>query len=62
VNKKDNREIQLEAGKWLQTVFNKMEVQPKWETYNIDKTYYLMAIETEINNILTVNANQLKLF
>jgi len=39
-----------------------MEVQPKWETYNIDKTYYLMAIETEINNILTVNANQLKLF
>jgi hypothetical protein len=62
VNKTDSREIQLEAGKWLQTVFNKMKVQPKWETYNIDKTYYLMAIETEINNILTVNSNQLKLF
>jgi len=62
VNKTDSREIQLEAGKWLQTVFNKMEVQPKWETYNIDKTYYLMAIETEINNILTVSSNQLKLF
>jgi len=26
VNKNDGREIQLEAGRWLQTVFNKMEV------------------------------------
>ena len=62
VNKDDSREIQLEAGRWVQTVFNKMEVKPKWELYNIDKVYYLQAIETEINNILTVNTNQLKLF
>ena len=62
VNKKDSREIQLEAGRWLQTVFNKMEVNPKWNTYNIDKLYYLKAIESEINSILSVSSNQLKLF
>jgi len=62
VNKNDGREIQLEAGRWLQTVFNKMEVEPKWNTYNIDKLYYLQAIESEINSILSVNSNQLKLF
>ena len=62
VNKKDGREIQLESGKWLQTIFNDMKVQPKWENYDINKGYYLTAIETEINNILTVSASQLKLF
>jgi len=62
VNKKDNREIQLEAGKWLQTIFNDMKVEPKWENYNIDKLYYLQAIESEIDSILTVSSNQLKLF
>jgi hypothetical protein len=62
VNKKDGREIQLEAGKWLQTVYNDMKVEPKWENYNIDKAYYLQAIESEINSILTVSSNQLKLF
>ena len=62
VNKDDSREIQLEAGRWVQTVFNKMKVAPKWSDYNIDKLYYMQAIETEINNILTINTNQLKLF
>ncbi len=62
VNKDDSREIQLEAGRWVQTVFNKMKLAPKWSDYNIDKIYYLQAIETEINSILTVNKNQLKLF
>ena len=62
VNKDDSREIQLEAGRWVQTVFNKMEVKPKWELYNIDELYYLQAIETEINSILTISTNQLKLF
>tara|TARA_Y100000289_G_C3925341_1_gene152946 strand:- start:509 stop:2047 length:1539 start_codon:yes stop_codon:yes gene_type:complete len=62
VNKKDDREIQLESGKWLQTVFNNMKVEPKWESYNINQGYYLSAIETEINNILTVSSNQLELF
>ena len=62
VNKNDDREIQLESGKWLQTVFNNMKVEPKWENYNINEGYYLSAIETEINNILTVSSNQLELF
>ena len=62
VNKNDAREIQLEAGKWLQTLYNKMNVEPKWDNYNINKGYYLNAIEQEINNILTVGSNQMKLF
>ena len=39
-----------------------MKVEPKWDNYNINKAYYLQAIETEINNILSVPTNQLKLF
>tara|TARA_R110001592_G_scaffold205250_2_gene455737 strand:+ start:818 stop:2812 length:1995 start_codon:yes stop_codon:yes gene_type:complete len=62
VNKSDAREIQLEAGRWLQTVYNEMIVEPKWETYNINKGYYMQAIESEINSILSVSTNQLKLF
>ena len=62
VNNNDGREIQLEAGRWLQTVFNNMAVKPKWSDYNIDKLYYLQAIESEINSILLMKTNQLKLF
>ena len=62
VNKNDNREIQLESGQWLQEVFNDIKIQPKWENYNIDKKYYLNAIEQEINSIIDVSSNQLKLF
>ena len=61
-NKNDGREIQLEAGKWIQTVFNQIEQQESWENYNINEKYYLQAIEKEINNILDVNSNQLSLF
>ena len=39
-----------------------MKVEPKWENYNIDKAYYMQAIEQEINNILNVKVNQLELF
>jgi len=62
VHKLDKREIQLEAGRWLQVVFNDMKIKPKWEDYNIDKKYYLEAIEEEINGIINVSSNQLKLF
>ena len=62
VNRNDGREIQLESGRWLQTVFNKIEVKPKWSDYNIDNLYYLQAIESEINSILLTKSNQLKLF
>jgi hypothetical protein len=62
VNKVDKREIQLEAGKWLQGLFNEIKIESKWENYNIDNGYYLEAIEQEINNILNVSSNQLTLF
>ena len=61
VNKTDGREIQLEAGEWVQTVYNKMVIKHKWPEYNINKRYYLHAIEKEISNIMA-KSNQLKLF
>ena len=62
VNKNDGRMIQLESGPWLATVYNKMTINPKWESYNINYKYYLQAIEKEINNILGINCGQLDLF
>ena len=62
VNQKDNREVQLEAGRWMQTIFNKIDIKPKWEQYDVDEAYYINAIEQEINNILAKPINQLKLF
>ena len=62
VNKTDAREIQLEAGKWIQKVFNNMKIETAWDKYDINKGYYLTAIEQEINNILEVPSNQLTLF
>ena len=57
----DGREIQLEAGKWLQTIYNDQNTKP-WEEYNINEKYYLDAIEKEINNIIGIKTNQLLLF
>lgn len=62
INKSDHREIQLEAGPWMQVLFNKLEIKPKWKEYDININYYLKAIESEIDKILSVSANQLKLF
>ncbi len=62
INNKDKREIQNEAGKWMQTLFNEIKLEPKWEDYNIDLAYYTKAIESEINSILNTNINQLELF
>lgn len=61
-NKNDGREIQLEAGKWIQTIFNKIKEESVWEEYDINTKYYMQAIEKEINNILGTFNNQLKLF
>ena len=60
VNEADGREIQLESGKWLQTVFTKFEKKP-WKQYGVDESYYLQAIQQEIDNIER-NTNQLALF
>jgi hypothetical protein len=62
VNKNDGRIIQLEAGPWMSTVFNNMELKEKFSEYDINYKYYQQAIEKEINNILGFNSNQLNLF
>ena len=59
-NSVDGRETKSEAGPWLQTVFNVLEELP-WESYDVNTTYYLRAIEKEIDNINKVDT-QLKLF
>jgi len=61
-NKSDGREIQLESGRWMQTVYNKMELKDAWNDYNVNEKYYLQAIEKEINNILGFSRNQMSLF
>ena len=61
LNSKDQREIQLESGQWLQTVYNKMKTFVRWSKYDIDNRYYIQAIEKEISNIMA-ESNQLKLF
>lgn len=59
-NKTDNREIQTEAGRWLQTVYN-VHSDKEWATYDINESYYLQAIEKEIDNISQA-VSQLNLF
>jgi len=48
----DGRQIQVEAGKWLQTTFNVYEEKP-FDRYNINLDYYLEQIYKEINTIDT---------
>ena len=60
VNEVDGREIQLESGKWMQQVFIKMD-KKTWKEYQVDESYYLQAIQKEIQHI-TGNVKQLALF
>jgi len=61
VNKSDKREIQTEAGKWLQQVYiNHVEDMP-FDDYEINYKYYLENIRKEIEG-LEPNKNQLSLF
>lgn len=59
-NKGDSRKIEIEAGKWLQTVFNDYEEKP-FEDYNINYDYYLFNIRKKINSIKP-DIVQLKMF
>jgi len=56
----DGREIQVESGKWLQTVFINYVDKP-FEDYNIDFGFYLEKIKKEIEG-LEPQSNQLSLF
>jgi hypothetical protein len=61
----DGREIQIESGKWLQTVVNKIDNSIPFESYNIDKKYYLDEIYKQIEQIQKVTFGkfiQLELF
>lgn len=58
----DGREINVEAGTWLQTVFNKYE-EKTFEEYDINKLFYLTKINKEIQALQPELFNkQLKLF
>ena len=61
VNKADKREIQLESGRWMQTIFNDLK-EKDWKDYDINEKYYLEAIQKEIDNIIGIKTNQLLLF
>ena len=60
VNKTDKREIQLEAGQWMQEVFNKVE-NKSWEEYYIDESYYLKSIYKEIASVIPKKSNQIEI-
>jgi len=63
VNRTDKREIQVESGKWLQTILNYYNPTTLWENYDINQKYYLDKIYREIENITQSTKNQqLKLF
>jgi hypothetical protein len=61
VNNSDGRQIQVESGKWMQKVFNEYE-KKTWESYNIDKSYYLQLIYKEIDKIAGARLQQVKMF
>ena len=62
-NRADGREIQVEAGKWLQTAYNKHEPTKKFEDFDINKEFYLSAIYKEIANVNSTGAiKQLAIF
>jgi hypothetical protein len=62
----DGREIQVEAGQWLQTTVNQLSIDSKpFEDYNINLNYYIESIYKEITQIEKVRPraySQLTLF
>lgn len=58
----DNRNTHVEAGKWLQTIFNVYE-DKKFEDYNINFKFYLHKVNKEIAAMQPqIFANQISLF
>jgi hypothetical protein len=56
----DGRDIQIEAGKWMQTVYTN-HIERPFSEYDINYDYYLSKIRKEIES-LEPNTNQLSLF
>ena len=59
-HKTDGRQIQIEAGRWLQTLYIN-HVEQKIDDYNINYDYYLDKVNNEIENFIP-KVNQLSLF
>ena len=60
-NTEDGRNINVEAGKWVQTIFNLYE-EKSFENYDVDLTFYLFKINKEIKAMQPeIFANQIKL-
>jgi hypothetical protein len=59
-NNTDNREIQIEAGKWLQTLMIDYKDKP-FSEYDINYDYYLDKINKEIRDLEPI-ITQLSLF
>jgi hypothetical protein len=55
-HKSDGRQIQVESGRWMQTIFNKFEDKP-FEDYHIDYRYYLYQATKEIKLMQPENFN-----
>ncbi len=60
INYLDERVSQVEAGKWLQTIFID-HIEKPFEEYNINYDYYIKKAKKEIE-LLEPNTNQLQLF
>lgn len=60
-NLKDNRQIQIEAGIWMQEIFNIYE-EKEWKDYDVNETYYLTEIYKEISKLAPKVNNKLELF
>ena len=61
INKSDGREINIEAGKWLQQIYINHIDDMDFDEYEINYKYYLENIKKEIEG-LEPNVNQLSLF
>ena len=60
-NTQDDRNINVEAGTWVQQVFNTYEEKP-FEEYGLDMRFYLEKIKKEIKAMQPdIYANQIKL-
>lgn len=57
----DGREIQVEAGQWLQTVVNQLDIKNvTFSSLSIEKKFYLEEIYKEINQIEKVKSREFK--
>ena len=61
----EGREIQVEAGEWMQTTINKLDPTASFESYDINKKYYIDEIYKQLDQIQRVKPqsfSQLSLF